>query len=94
MLQIENRHLEILRSILSKYPYQFYAYGSRVKGTAGKLSDLDLCYREEIPWNVFSHIREDFENSNLPFRADLVSWELMGSDFQDLIKEDLVLIEK
>ena len=49
MIQIENRHLEILRSILSKYPYKFYAYGSRVKGTAKKYSDLDLCYQEEIP---------------------------------------------
>lgn len=46
--------------------------GSRAKGTAGKLSDLDLCYQEEIPWNVLSHIREDFENSNLPFKVDLV----------------------
>ena len=94
MLQIENRHQKIINSILSRYPYTFYAYGSRVKGTAGKLSDLDLCYHEEIPWNVFSHIKEDFENSSLPFRVDLVSWKLMGSDFQELIKGDLVLIKK
>jgi len=93
MLQIEARHLEIINSILSKYPYTFYAYGSRVKGKAKKYSDLDLCYREEIPWNVLSHIQEDLEESDLPFKVDLVFWELMGSEFQELIKDDLVPIK-
>ncbi|CAG8455844.1 26234_t:CDS:2 [Gigaspora margarita] len=72
MLQMETRHQAIVQQILSKYPYQFYAYGSRVKGEAKKCSDLDLCYQEEIPWNVLSHIREDFTNSNLPFKVDLI----------------------
>ena len=94
MLQIETRHLEIINSILSKYPYTFYAYGSRVKGTSRKYSDLDLCYREEIPWNVLSHIQEDLEESDLPFKVDLIFWELMGSEFQKLIKDDLVPIKE
>ncbi|CAI2183034.1 2347_t:CDS:10 [Funneliformis geosporum] len=49
MLQIETRHQAMLKGILTKYPYHFYAYGSRVKGTARKFSDLDICYQEEIP---------------------------------------------
>jgi predicted nucleotidyltransferase len=90
MIQIENRHLEILRSILSKYPYKFYAYGSRVKGTAKKYSDLDLCYQEEIPWNILSNIWGDLEESDLPFKVDLVNWKHMSSDFQELISKDLI----
>jgi len=92
MLQIETRHLEIINSILSKYPYTFYAYGSRVKGTGRKYSDLELCYREEIPWNVLSHIQEDLENSNLPFKVDLIAWNWMSPEFQELIKQDLTEI--
>ena len=92
MLQIESKHREIIHSILSKYPYKFYAYGSRVKNQAKKYSDLDLCFYEKIPWNVLSHIEEDFEESDLPFKVDLVSWEWMNSGFQELIKEDLILI--
>ena len=87
---METRHWEIVHSILSKYPYKFYAYGSRVKGEAEKHSDLDLCFYEEIPWNVLSHIREDFEESNLPFKVDLVYWEWMSPEFQGLIKSDLI----
>jgi len=57
MLQIEKRHLEILQSILTKYPYSFYAYGSRVKGTAHRFSDLDICYQEEMPGSIATQIR-------------------------------------
>lgn len=74
MLQMEIRHQEIIHLILSKYPYRFYAYGSRVKNQARKYSDLDICYYEEIPWNVLSNIDEDLQESDLPFKVDLVYW--------------------
>ena len=89
MVQLENRHLKILQQILSKYPYKFYAYGSWVKGTARKFSDLDLCYQEEIPWEVICQIKEDLEESDLSFFVDLVSWKRMSPNFQELIKKDL-----
>jgi len=49
---------------------------------------------QEIPRNVLSHIQEDLEESNLPFKVDLIFWELMGSEFQKLIKNDLVPIKE
>ena len=73
MLQLEEKDYQILQQILSKYPYQFYAYGSRVKGTARKFSDLDVCYQEEIPISVISQIREELEESDLPFMVELVN---------------------
>ncbi|CAG8690029.1 10011_t:CDS:2 [Gigaspora margarita] len=63
----------ILKKILNKYPYTFYAYGSRVKGTARKFSDLDLCYQEEIPREVIYQIKEELEESDLPFIVELVN---------------------
>lgn len=91
-LQLEKKHWQIIKEILSKNPYRFYAYGSRVKGEAGKYSDLDLCYQENIPISVISQIREDFEESNLPFNVDLVNWKHMRPKFQELIKKDLTAI--
>jgi len=73
MLQIESKHQKIIHSILSKHPYRFYVYGSRAKNQAKKYSDLDLCFCEEIPWNVLSHIQEDLEESDLPFKVELVN---------------------
>jgi len=91
-LQLEVRHYQIVHQILSKYPYRFYAYGSRVKGTAKKYSDLDLCYQEEIPLSVISQLREELEESNLPFAVELVNWKHMRPTFQEIIKPDLILI--
>jgi uncharacterized protein len=88
-LQLEERHWAILQDILQKYPYNFYAYGSRVKGKAKKFSDLDLCYQEDIPLNTLTHLEADFEESDLPIIIELVDWKRMSPDFQELIKKDL-----
>ena len=89
---MEERDFQLLKKILAKYPYQFYAYGSRVKGTARQFSDLDLCYREDIPSEVIYQIKEELEESDLPFFVELVSWKQMRPEFQKLIREDLTAL--
>jgi hypothetical protein len=91
-LQLEEKHWNIIQQILTKHPYKFYAYGSRVKGTAKKYSDLDLCYQEEIPLSTISQIREELTESNLPFEVELVNWRYMRAKFRETIKKDLKLI--
>lgn len=86
------RHWEIVKDILQKYPYTFYAFGSRVKGTQRQLSDLDICHMDKIPGNILSHIREDFEESDLSFAVDIVDWNICDESFRAKIKPDLVLI--
>jgi uncharacterized protein len=73
MLQLENKHQKIINQILTKYPYKFYAYGSRTKGNARKLSDLDLCYQEDIRDSLIYQIEEELKESDLPFIVELVS---------------------
>lgn len=73
MLQLEERHQKIIHQILNKYPYTFYAYGSRVKGTARKYSDLDLCYLENISDAIAFQLEEEFKESDLPFIVELVA---------------------
>ncbi len=92
MLQLESRHQKMLKEILNKYPYRFYAYGSRVKGTAKKYSDLDLCYQENIPSRAIAEINWELTDSYLPFTVELVNWKNMRPAFQKMIKKDLVLI--
>ena len=92
MVTIEEKHLEILKNILKKYPYTFYAYGSRVTGKNRKYSDLDLCYKEIIPTKIILDIQEELEESDIPFRVDLVYWDDMPEGFQKLIEKDLKLL--
>lgn len=93
MLFMEPKHFAIVCSILSKYPYKFYAFGSRARGNPKRLSDLDICFFDTIPDNVLIHIEEDFEESDLPYKVDIVDWNKSSDDFRELIKNDLVLIQ-
>lgn len=92
-LQIEPKHLEIVKNVLKKYPYKFYAFGSRVNGTPRKFSDLDICFFDEIPWNIQAHLDNDFEESDLPYKVDVVNWNTIDESFKKNIKSDLTPIE-
>ncbi len=93
MIYMEERHEKILRDILKKYPFTFYLFGSRTRGDQKKFSDLDICFFEDIPWNVRGHIKEDFEESRLPYGVDLVDWNLCDESFKNAIRGELVLIQ-
>ena len=93
ILQLNKSDYYILQTILTKYPYHFYAYGSRVKAKAKKFSDLDICYQANIPSYEVVQIEEELENSDLPFIVELVNWKNMRPAFQKAIQKDLVLIK-
>jgi len=94
VIQIEKQDLLILRSILGKYPYKFYAYGSRVKGNAKKFSDLDLCIIDNINYEVLYEIEEALNESDISIHIDMKRWNIdMNEDFRSLIKNDLVLFK-
>lgn len=93
-MHIEEKHLTIIKNILHKYPYSFYAFGSRVTGKARRFSDLDLCCVDDIPKNQILEIEEAFEESNLPYKVDLVNWNNCSQEFQRIISHDMVLLEK
>lgn len=58
------------------------------------MSDLDLCFFEDIPWNVRAHIDEDFEESDLPFKVDIVDWHMCRDDCKKIIRNDLVVLQQ
>lgn len=90
MIHIDPTDQIILRSILDKYKHTFYAYGSRVKGTHRKFSDLDVCITDPISDLDMFYLKEAFEESDLPFKVDVRRWHDMSKDFQTIIQDDLV----
>jgi uncharacterized protein len=82
-LTAEQRH--IVENILRPYEYTFYAFGSRVSGKHRPLSDLDLCYKQEIPAETLAEIRAAFTESNLPFKVDLVDYQASSPSFRAII---------
>ena len=84
----------IIKNILKAYTGKFYAYGSRVKGTAQKYSDVDIAIKcqEKIPFDKFLTLKAFFEDSTFPYQVDLIDLDSISEKFSNLIKDDLVEI--
>ena len=71
-------HRQSVQTLLAHYlpATEVWAFGSRVKGSANKGSDLDLvafaCAEQK---QAIAELREAFAESNLPFRVDLLIWD-------------------
>lgn len=93
-MYIEHKHLQILKHILSKYQYKFYIFGSRANGNAKQLSDIDLCYFDSIPGNIIIEIETTFEDSDLPYKVDIVDANKCDPSFKEIIKRDAKAIQE
>ena len=87
----------IIKTILEKYTkdYTFYFYGSRVKGTHNKTSDLDVLIKgqTEMPLRILVQLKEKFDNSRLPYIVNFVDFKTLDENFYKKIEKDLVLID-
>jgi predicted nucleotidyltransferase len=92
----QSEHI-IINDILKEYKpkYSFYYYGSRVKGTFNKTSDLDILIKgkEEMSLLDLAQIKESMDNSKLPYIVNFTDYNAIDKNFYNLIKDDLVLIE-
>lgn len=92
-IDIDENDKELLSNILSKYPYRFYVYGSRVKGHAKKYSDIDICTLDNITSVELYEIKEELEESNITIKVDLLSVAELSKEFFKAIEKDLVELE-
>ena len=58
-------------------------FGSRMKGTAQKYSDLDVAVDDgqKIPLRILSQLRETFSESDLIYKIDLVDFQRLDGEF-------------
>lgn len=88
----------IIKNILAPYmnEYDFYYYGSRVKGNFEKTSDLDILIKgnKEFSFRDLELIKFQFDQSDLSFIVNFVDYNKIDKYFYEIIKNDLVLIGK
>ena len=96
-LLLDPSEIEMVRSILARNlapPVRVYAFGSRVHGRALKaFSDLDLCLAPSAIPETVSRLREAFEDSDLPYKVDVVDWSELSPEFREAIQGDLLPLE-
>ncbi|NBP02721.1 MAG: nucleotidyltransferase domain-containing protein [Proteobacteria bacterium] len=92
MIALEQSEKKIIWEIIKQYPYQFYIFGSRIKGTAKKFSDLDICVKGPISRIELFNLKSDFDDSDLPYKIDLSWWDDCTKEFKEQISNQLLLI--
>ena len=98
LLDIRPDHLQIVQAILQKHipEYEVWAFGSRAKWKAKEYSDLDLCVitKEPLSFTILGLMAEDFSESDLPWKVDVVDWSTTNESFRKIIEKDKVVIQK
>ena len=78
--------IQILKKNLPKNAI-VWVFGSRAEKTKKIFSDLDLAIDATAPLSYVTlvNLKNDFEESDLPFKVDVVDWYLIDEPFQERI---------
>lgn len=79
-----------IKKIFQKYvdlkKHNVFVFGSRAVGRARKFSDYDIGIMDKKPFNSekLALIREALEESNLPYRVDVVNFSTVSEKFKKI----------
>jgi predicted nucleotidyltransferase len=89
-LQLEEEDYKALHIILKKYPYKFYVYGSRSRGSSSKYSDIGIFCKENIEQDDLVDIRTQLEESDIIIKVDITDKNSCNQEFIKNIEKDLI----
>ncbi|WP_311240223.1 MULTISPECIES: restriction endonuclease subunit S [unclassified Xanthomonas] len=97
-IDIRPDHWQIVRDILRKHVPQcaVWAFGSRAKWLAKQYSDLDLAIITDRPLSlaVSAALADDFSESDLPWKVDVIDWATAGESFRKIIGRENVVVQE
>ena len=81
---------------LKKFQAQVFIFGSRVKGRHKKFSDIDLLYIPDPSSPIHAsdvyQIISEIENSQFPYKIDLVNYHELASSYRMNIDSEKVAL--
>ena len=97
MIDVSPLHLQTILDILKTHApdCEVRAFGSRVKRTAKSYSDLDLAVvgQTKLPFQKLAALQTAFEESDLPYRVDVLDWHAISPEFQRIIEQEYEVIQ-
>jgi len=91
MIDLTPAQLKLVQKILSEHvpECEVRAFGSRVTHSAKSYSDLDLAIKGDQPIEQrrMNRLIEAFQESDLPFRVDVLDWNEISESFRNVIEE-------
>ncbi|MGE5269725.1 MAG: nucleotidyltransferase family protein [Thiohalocapsa sp.] len=94
-IALSPEHRRIVLDLLAEHlPHggKVWVFGSRATGRARRYSDLDLAIDAGRPLRLAETaiLREAFEESDLPWRVDIVDWRGVDERFRRAIAPQLI----
>lgn len=93
------KEISKIKEILSRYidvtKNEVYYFGSRATGTHRPNSDLDILILDHnlIESSNIAKLTEEFEESNIPYKVDIVLRSRITDEFYNKIKTSLIKID-
>lgn len=91
---IDPQHLKCVQEILREHltdNINVWVFGSRASNKAKKYSDLDLMLQTEdhtpIPTEIINRLALAFDESNLPWKVDIVDYFELDAGFKSIIDQ-------
>ena len=98
MINLHSDHENLIKKILKKHvpKKEVWAFGSRVKQTAKSSSDLDLVIISDkrIPSKTMTLLTLNLEESDLPFKVDILDWCQISDEFKKVIQNQYIVFYK
>ena len=76
----------ILQNFIDFKKSKVFIFGSRAKGASRKFSDYDIGIigRKSLDFKKISLIKDKFEESDLPYRVDVVDFSTVSKNFKNI----------
>lgn len=96
-INLDPTNLSIIINILNQHlpkNTRVWIFGSRTTGKAKPYSDIDLAIDSGHPLTleVLANLSTDFEESDIPYKVDIVDWQTISEMFRDKIQHNKVRI--
>lgn len=97
MIDVSPAQLQMILDILEAHvpEYEVRAFGSRVTQTAKPYSDLDLVIvaSSKLPFRELAALQTAFEESDLPYRVEVLDWQAISPEFKQVIDRGYEVIQ-
>ena len=89
---IKENIIGTLSRYLDRKKHRVFLFGSRATGSAFTWSDIDIGIEGEttIPGHIMQAMKGEIEESNIPYRVDLVDFSTVSKRFRDVARKNMV----
>lgn len=95
-MNLHSKHLKTLQTLFSKHPTiaQALLFGSRALGTHKESSDIDIALKGDITPTLLAHLKEELEDSTLPYFCDILDYERAPQELKEHIDTHALTLYK